>query len=145
MTSKHYVVFDSSDGRSGDMATDVISKVTNYDTYIKPRVRKEAVFAARTQAVFMIFNTEENAVMVEKRYENEQSFKVYKEDYLTSDYMAKGNKPVTRKGDNFIRYYTKTLSGDFVLISQIDNTLLVAYIDKLDIEDFNVMVQKLGY
>ena len=145
MQKNFYTVIDTTDGRGDLVNKDTISKFTDYDSYIKPRIKKEAIFANRTQVIFMIFQSEEDAVLVEKRYENDQVLKVYKDAFTNDDYTDVGHKPQTRNGVNYNRYYTKNLNDDYVLISQIDNTLMVAYIDKTDIEAFNKMMILLDY
>ena len=145
MQKNFYTVIDTTDGREELVNKDTISKFTDYDSYIKPRIKKEAIFANRTQAIFMIFKSEEDAVLVWERYANDLELKAYKEDYSTDNYKNFGNKPKGSRGVNYNRKYAINLNDDYVLISQIDNTLMVAYIDKTDIEDFNKMMILLDY
>ncbi len=144
MEKVYYAVYDSYELRSGD-TKDTFSKITDYDSYIKPAIKREAIFANRTHVVFMVYNSDEDAVLVSKRYINDQTLKVYKDDFYGNDYLEDSKSTVTRKGENYNRFYTKNLNKDYILISQIDNTLLVAYVDKLDIVDFNTTMLKLGY
>ena len=108
-------------------------------------MKHTAVYGGRTEVIFLVYDNEESAVQVEKRYENAQQVKVYKEDFMKDDYLKDAKSATTRKGDNYQRYYTKTLTGNYVLISQIDNTMIVASVDKLDIDAFNKIINKIKY
>lgn len=138
-----YVVFDNF--ASGDEASTYESKIENFDDYKTPFMKHTAVYGGRTEVIFLVYDNEESAVQVEKRYENAQQVKVYKEDFMKDDYLKDAKSATTRKGDNYQRYYTKTLTGNYVLISQIDNTMIVASVDKLDIDAFNKIINKIKY
>ncbi len=141
MKANNYVVYDGFERRNNGEKTDIISKLSNHDSSCMPKFKAEAIYANRTQVLFMIYSKEEDAVIIEKMYENDQKAKYYKEDFN----LDNANKPITRNGDNYNWFYGKTINEDYILISQIDNTLLVAFVDKLDIQDFNIIMNKLGY
>ena len=144
MEAAGYFVFDARLPENTENST-YTSKLANFDDYKSPLTKHVAIYGERSEVIFMVYNNEENAVQVEKRYENAQQLKVYKDDFMSQDYKGDSKNSVRRKGDNYQRYYTKTLTDDYILISQIDNTLLVANISKYDIQEFNKLMIKIGY
>ena len=121
------------------------TKLEYFDNYKAPILRTSVVYGDRTEICFMEFKDQYDAAEIEKRYENSQKLVVYRNTNSVDDYMNDTKSIKTQKGDNYQRYYTKTLKDEYYLISQIDNTLLVATISIYDIEAFNKMMNKMGY
>ncbi len=145
MNSLGYTVYDNYNLSSGEKNTEF--KVVSFDEFFIPAAKYTATHEGRTEAVFMIFTSEENAVHAEKIYENDQLVKINGVNNLSKLRMninnTKSNK--TQKGVNYKRSYVETLSGGYALVSQVGNTLLVAYVDEKDIDEFNWVISLIKY
>ncbi|MBR6253781.1 MAG: hypothetical protein IKR04_08225 [Clostridia bacterium] len=100
----------------------------------------------RTEFVYKIFPTEEDAVRLVTKYDNAKKLDVTR-DQRVGDYgvTSSGKDAINRNGDNYqIRYY-KEFDDRYFLVSRIGNTILLASIHSDDVSEVKKMLREYGY
>jgi len=120
-------------------------KILNYDIgldvvdsyYIAKKSSSESEIA------YKIYKSDEEAERSFARYKDSRKFKT--SNLEVEKYYRAGHHEKNRTGKNYEMFYTEDIESDFFLVSRINNTLLIAFVEGAESENLNKVFNKSGY
>ncbi len=144
-----YDVYSEIDPSSGDYKyiefyRENKTKIENFDDDLSLVYSLTArKIRSNTEVLFKVYRNEQDATTSYIKLENSKNFMVSRGDF--SDYTRDSQNDIHRIGENYALYYIKDLEDNYFMVSRIDNTVLIAYMDASDIKQLNKVFNALGY
>lgn len=119
-------------------------KILDYDMGLE----LESFYVAKkssgeSEIVYKMYQNEEDAERSFLRYKDSRQFKT--SNFEVARCYQAANHEKNRTGKNYEIYYNSDLENDYFLVSRIENTVLIAYVENIEADNLNKVFNRLGY